>query len=273
MKPFTGLKVIYNGVFNELEKQRIYKKFTEKNISLIFLHSPVNYDHNFFIVYLRTPFQLAHKLKFAYLEENLRLEIYFDELAKKLMPNVLIIIKPKEIRNIHRIRMEVEYNLGRFLEVDNGGNPLFSFESFIEAAVAHHHISKRFRVHFASKFLFCSIQQNKNLTWELAEENFKDDGYKSFYDGDDGVSFESKSESGDVVYRQMDSLEPEKVTVTYSETFDYNMSQFPDRKLVLPRLPKEEPSMKDLKDKVKDLRLERRVKIRAEVWRYFANQE
>lgn len=274
MKPFTGLKAIYKGVFNAIEKQEIYKNFTKKNAPLILLYKTVNYDQNFFIVFLRTPFQVAHKLKLAYLEENLRFEIYFDEFTKKLMPNVLLIMTPQRgVRNVHRIRMEVENNRGKFLDVDSEGNPLFLFDSFVEAAVAHHYMHKRFSVYFASKLLLHNIQQNKNLTCELVE-NFKDDGYKSFYDGDDDVSFESKSESGAaVVYRQMNSLEPEKVTVTYSDTFDYSMSQFPDIKLVLPRPPKEEPSMKDLKDRVKDLRIERRVKIRAEAWRYFANEE
>lgn len=91
-------------------------------------------------------------------------------------------------------------------------------------------------------------------------------------------NYKSCHESYDTRTRSRRPLEPERAIVTYTEGFNYSMLQFPERKLVLPRLPKEEPTMDDLEKKMKDLKierkemLERKVKIRADVWRYFANE-
>lgn len=268
MIPFTGLKAIYIGVFNLEEKQKIYKNFTDINFTALSHYTFVDYDLNYFVVFLRSPFLVARKLKLAYLEEHLRFEIFYDSLTETLMPNVLTII-PKG-RNypgmIETMRAEVEENGGRFVDYDFKGHSVFILDSFFEAVALHSSMSKRFRIRFTTKDVYFDIQQKKSMSFEAAESLTDEER-----NGEDSGSVDCKSEADDLVHSEVNSDTPEPDTLT--DSFDYDMFLFPRAKLELPRLPREEPSMKDLSERMEDLNFRRKVKKRAELWNYFANSK
>lgn len=264
MRPFTGLKLTYNGVFDVSQKQEVYENFVSKNMAKIAFICPVDFEENNFIVFFQSPFEAACKLRYAFAEKSLKLELFIDKFAERLMSNILVVKNKYSARNLNIIRFEAEKNRGRFFDYTETGDQIFIFDSFIEAGIAHFYLRKRFNIYFLEKFLYFKIQQKKmemdtnRMQFDNAERVFLHERYIEGHSEGDTADFEPPKPL-------VDPMEP--VKVSFSESFDYSLSMFPDiPRTPLPRLPNEEPNMKDVY-------LQRKIsrKVRANTLKLLAN--